>query len=294
MSFRSMSWKFQGALSCSLASLTSLKGHGTCKLDDRSSHSQESKWFSLDVPLPGEKQPLQWLQRRSIVADGAGVHIGPTARKTVEHLWSVKLMGDDGNTRVGWKSKTVLDMNCGSGYVAVALARWGASVVGSDLSLDALSLAEANVKRLVPRRGQVKLCRLDYSDSELCSQMHQRFGPFDVIVAVDCVLAAPTLGGIWQETASISLNPNEILGATQQLAGESTDVILVVVDRAGDVKATAQALIEKRRWIELLDSPMEIGLQDDASLPNATVFHFRWKKKLGSGGDITQKLWAYM
>merc|ERR1711879_1093637 len=88
--------------------------------------------------------------------------------------------------------------------------------------------------------------------------------------------------------------PGPLLDATRELGCGGAEVVLVVVDRAGDVAETARALLDRRRWLHMISTPREIAVvkDDRRSCDNGsdalTVFHFRWKEQLGLGGANAQ------
>lgn len=262
-------------------------------------HSQQSQRVLCEYGVAGEPSLELW-ESRFVFLDGAGSHVWPAARCLVAHLQSTSLgtsTGAQESTRGSapstWRGRRVLELGCGCGFVATALARWGVSVVAADMNPEALLLAEANASRNLKDQNELRLRHLDWTDLGACAQMREEFGPFDAIVVSDGVLVVPPSGPMWRlagiADSMISL-PGPLLDATRELGHAGTDVIIAVADRAGDVTETARALLERRHWLEIVDLPRD-KLADDGSTV-VTIFHIRWKVQMGRGAEVTRKLWA--
>merc|ERR1712203_58236 len=114
-------------------------------------------------------------------------------------------------------------------------------------------------------------------------------------------MGAPPAGAMWHHAGvaeALTSQPAPLLDATRVLAhggrhdGTGAEVLLIVVDRAGDVKETARALLDRRHWLDLIGPPKDIAVEGSASSIPATLFHFRWKETAGLGGDVTRTLWS--
>ena len=60
-----------------------------------------------------------------------------------------RISADDLPARLGWPTGTVLDLGCGTGTAGGALRRAGASVVGADLSVPCLQVAQRRLDAVV-------------------------------------------------------------------------------------------------------------------------------------------------
>ena len=113
------------------------------------------------------------------------------------------------------RPRSALDLGCGSGILAVAMARtWKVPVVAADIDPEAVRVARANLRR----NGVTALAWVVASDG-LRAAAIRRAGPFDLIVAN--LLAGPLIrlaGGIAGALAE---------GGTAVLSG------LAEADRAG-------------------------------------------------------------
>jgi len=239
--------------------------------------------------------PLEMWEGKFVFLDGVGVHVWPAATCVANHLRSLRLAADSGPSfdertdegevqcepAAGWQGRRVLELGCGCGLVSVLLARWGAEVVATDANRAALALAEANAARHLKEPERVQLHELNWDDTAACAKFVEEKGPFDVIIICDG--DNPCVG---QELRS---PPGPLLEATRALSAGGTEVLLAVAERAGDIAATARALLERRRWLDLASLPYDLVTGNGA---NVTVFHFRWRPQVGAGGETTRKLWA--
>jgi len=167
--------------------------------------------------------------------------------------------------------------------------------VAIDMNPAALALAEANAARNLREPRQLQLRSLDWGDAAACSRLHKEFGPFDAIVISDGVLALPPSGPMWhtgRDAEDLASPPGPLLDATRLLGAGGADVILVVAERAGDVAETARALLDRRRWLEMVSLPQDLVTADGSTA--VTVFRFRWRREAGAGGENVRRLWAAM
>ncbi|CAK0904058.1 unnamed protein product [Prorocentrum cordatum] len=72
--------------------------------------------------------------------------------------------------------------------------------------------------------------------------------------------------------AAVAAPPEALLNATRELGPAGPEVVLAVVDRGGDVQATARALLERRHWLQLVDLPRQLPAKDGGAA--VTIFHF--------------------
>ena len=81
-----------------------------------------------------------------------------------------------------WKDRVVLELGCGVGAPALALARCGASVVATDISEAALALAAENTNVTAENtNGTVVTRRLDWDDDDALREVLAE-GPFFAVV----------------------------------------------------------------------------------------------------------------
>eukprot|EP00747_Dinoflagellata_sp_TGD_P081831 gnl/TRDRNA2_/TRDRNA2_161463_c0_seq1.p1 gnl/TRDRNA2_/TRDRNA2_161463_c0~~gnl/TRDRNA2_/TRDRNA2_161463_c0_seq1.p1 ORF type:complete len:209 (-),score=26.17 gnl/TRDRNA2_/TRDRNA2_161463_c0_seq1:32-658(-) len=172
-----------------------------------------------------------------------------------------------------WRNWKVLELGCGCGLAAVYLGYWGATVVATDTSSVALELAEENARYHLARSNRPYFVRLDWTDLDACARLRDKFGPFHAIVASDCVLASSRTGPQWGAQGISALPPGPLLDATRVFGCDGAEVIIVVADRVGEVAQTAEALIERRRNLEILSMPQDVIADGGGKV---TVFHFRW------------------
>lgn len=234
--------------------------------------------FVREYKLPtGER--LKFVEGLFLFAEGSGVRVWPASMLLLLHLARIGADGEADETKsLGpnvWRGRRILELGCGCGLASVGLALWGSEVVAADESAAALSLAAVNAELHLGKEHRLQLCRLDWSDLDSCVQLRQQFGPFDAVVAADCVLAQPPSGVMWRRAGVGACPPEPLIEATRVLtADRGGHVVLVVTDREGDIRETARALFERRKEIELLAFPKEESLEDGSS---AAVFHFRWR-----------------
>lgn len=256
----------------------------------------DGSWVCRVHQIPGGPSLQLWEGGR-VFADGAGVHIWPAAELLVKYLsyaWddpdalpskdaSVRHKTDSETTsKYQWKGRKVLELGCGCGFVALSLAIHGADVVAVDSNEKALRLAGANLADHLDKGNQPVLRYLDWGDEAACEQLRKEFGPFNAIVAADCVLVDAGAGPMWRSLGMQPYPPEQLLEASRCLATCDdqcdTEVVVLVVDRSGDVAATAQALVQRRQEIELVALPAGAALEGGGA---ATVFHFRWRERKG-------------
>lgn len=253
---------------------------------------------------PGCVEPLELLEGRFVFADGAGVHIWPAGGALLEYLRGVGTNSDaasasEATAREGagseasWRGKRVLELGCGCGFVSAALARWGCEVLATDVHDKALELASANAELCAREGAGFRVRRLDFSDPAACARLREDLGPFACVVACDCVLATPPSGPMWRSgaasAAAVAAPPEALLDATRVLVPAGAEVVLAVVDRGGDVQATARALLDRRHWLQLVSLPVALPATEGGTA--VTVFHFRWKGVRGAGGEAAAALW---
>lgn len=118
---------------------------------------------------------------------------------------------------VGWR---ILDAGCGSGQLAVELARRGADVLGVDLSAQMISHAGEALPR-IEGKGSVRL--------ESGDMLSPGLGKFDAVVAMDSLIHYPArdveraVAGLARRTARkivFTLAPRTHLLAAMHLAGK--------------------------------------------------------------------------
>jgi SAM-dependent methyltransferase len=81
-----------------------------------------------------------------------------------------------------WQGKVILELGCGVGAAALALARCGASVVAADISEAALALAAENTNVTAENtNGTVVTRRLDWDDDDALREVLAE-GPFFAVV----------------------------------------------------------------------------------------------------------------
>ena len=81
-----------------------------------------------------------------------------------------------------WQGKVILELGCGVGAAALALARCGASVVATDISEAALALAAENTNVTAENtNGTVVTRRLDWDDDDALREVLAE-GPFFAVV----------------------------------------------------------------------------------------------------------------
>jgi len=264
------------------------------------SRDLDSRWILREHCVTGGP-PVKLLESRFVFVDGAGAYVWPASRCLASYLWHRDPDTQSGDAREPlevsqstWRGCSILELGCGCGYLCVVLARWGAKVLATDCNSGALALAKANAALHNQNESmQLQLQALDWTDLEACAQLRKDAGPFDAIVISDGVLVVPPSGAMWHQAGDaermVSL-PGPLLDATRLLGYPSAEVILAVVDRAGDVQETARALLDRRHWLEIVGFPRDL-LADDGST-KVTIFHFRWKNRPDVGSDVTRKLWS--
>lgn len=264
--------------------------------------------------IPGDP-PLKVWESRFVFVDGTGCRVWPATACLAAYLRATGLNSDawggmeaapEGGKRVDWRGRRVAELGCGVGALSIALAQWGCErVVAVDTSLKALALAKRNLEveqgsasasSASAARKAVTLHRLDWHDVTACQDLRKDLGPFDAIVVADGVLVGPP-GPMWLrgeggvEAAPLASMPGPLLDATRELAHGGTEVVLAVTDRCGDTRETARALLARRHLIELVSTPQVVPqAQNDRGSP-VTIFHFRWKERAGTGGEVTRQLW---
>lgn len=262
-----------------------------------------SRYTLREYQLPGAGAQVRMLEGRFVFADGAGVCTWPAAHCMLSFLGPTGLRDEsEAPTPPGppsrisskpWHGRRVIELGCGCGLVSLALAHWGATVVGIDSNRAALTLAAANAARNLEDGARPHFLDVDWNDRRACASLREKFGPFDAIVVSDGVLVAPPSGAMWRFECGDDMvsPPGPLLDATAALGGGDTEVILAVVDRASDVAETARELLDRRHFLELVSPPRRVCAGASAV---AMVFHFRWTQEAGLGGEVVRKLWSAM
>lgn len=222
--------------------------------------------------IPGFKESIKVWEGTRPFAQGSGVRTWPAAFFLLSYLQ--EHVTDSGKTsKQFWQKRRVLELGCGCGLVALALASQGAGVTAVDSSENVLELCAASRKDLPSKAaGQTAFQLLDWRDAEACQKLVEDQGPFHFVVAADCVLAHEPVGPMWRAVGAEACPPESLLEATR-LLGKGAEVVLVVTDRVGDVAKTAQALLRRHRELEILALPRDEVLEGPS---HCTVFHFRW------------------
>lgn len=127
----------------------------------------------------------------------------------------------------------VLDAGCGTGRIAIELARRGLAVVGVDLDVVMLAQARANAPHLDWRLGDLASIALDY--------------PFDAVLLAGNVMVYLTPG---TEAATIAnmarhLKPDGLVVAAFELPAPSWSKLTL---KAYDQQAAAAGLTRIERW----------------------------------------------
>ncbi len=110
---------------------------------------------------------------------------GPSERE-------LRLLGDV-------KGKRVLELGCGTGANAVALAQQGAVVIGSDTSDDRLAAARA--------RGDAAEVRVDWHHGDLADLAFLRADSIDLVVSISTLSEVDDIARVFRQVERV-LKPN--------------------------------------------------------------------------------------
>eukprot|EP00933_Yihiella_yeosuensis_P052848 TRINITY_DN50980_c0_g1_i1.p1 TRINITY_DN50980_c0_g1~~TRINITY_DN50980_c0_g1_i1.p1 ORF type:complete len:309 (+),score=58.56 TRINITY_DN50980_c0_g1_i1:80-1006(+) len=241
----------------------------------------DSPWMLREHVVPtqvGEAKLTIW-EGKHVFLDGTGVRTWPAAKFLLSYLLRPQ---DFGCQSRKFSKLRVLELGSGCGLVALSLGRLGAKITAVDDSPVALALASENRAKVEKDEGiSLDVCfrRLDWKDLEACERLVEESGPFDLIISADCVLSSTPPGPMWRQSESTSAAmispPEPLLESTRVLSrAGSTEIVLLVTDRTGDVAATARALLQRRWALEVLELPKERVLEGGSC--RTTIFHFRW------------------
>mmetsp|Transcript_13503 Transcript_13503/g.28160 ORF Transcript_13503/g.28160 Transcript_13503/m.28160 type:complete len:429 (+) Transcript_13503:1-1287(+) len=192
------------------------------------------------VRLAGRDVIIRQHRRREEERIGTGGVLWEAAIALADHV---------GRSRAAaWRGRRVLELGAGTGLVAIALALEGAEVLATDGNPRVLEGAGQNAASVgaFPAPGRVELGVFDWN-SPADLQKVQEAGPWDAIVGSDLVY--PGNAGR-RCVESNSANPPAdatLLKLLASLAGASTEVVLALKDRTGEVGRFVQAA-ESAGW----------------------------------------------
>ena len=137
---------------------------------------------AVELPLLHEPRvKLWWPALDDVVAiaqDSSEPYDAPTTLWPAGAVLAHALASDCAS----WKDRVILELGCGVGAAALALARCGASVVATDISEAALALAAENTNVTAENtNGTVVTRRLDWDDDAALREVLAE-GPFFAVV----------------------------------------------------------------------------------------------------------------
>eukprot|EP00405_Crypthecodinium_cohnii_P043928 CAMPEP_0206571586 /NCGR_PEP_ID=MMETSP0325_2-20121206/27728_1 /ASSEMBLY_ACC=CAM_ASM_000347 /TAXON_ID=2866 /ORGANISM="Crypthecodinium cohnii, Strain Seligo" /LENGTH=403 /DNA_ID=CAMNT_0054075607 /DNA_START=394 /DNA_END=1602 /DNA_ORIENTATION=+ len=184
------------------------------------------------VRLPsGQDIVIRQHQRREKEKIGTGGVLWESAIVLADYVARNGTMTSGGP---GWKGRKVLELGAGTGLVAIALALQGSEVVATDGNAKVLDGAAVNIEGIGETPGTVKLEVFDWNSEEDLKRI-QQMGPWDAIVGSDLVY--PGNAGRHCVASNATTHPADatLLRIFDELAGPSTQVILALKDRTGEV-----------------------------------------------------------
>ena len=156
-----------------------------------------------------------------------------------------------------WQGKVILELGCGVGAAALALARCGASVVATDISEAALALAAENTNGTVAtdvsgatpalaaenaKNGTVVARLLDWDDDAALAAAVAEHGPFFAVVGAALKLEVWPVGRL--DAVLGVLDPTVVVLAHAWADGDDDDILGDVWRRAASFAGAAVGLEE--------------------------------------------------
>ena len=138
-----------------------------------------------------------------------------------------------------WQGKVVLELGCGVGAVALALARCGASVVATDISEAALALTAENTNGT---NGTVVTRLLDWDDDGALVAAVAEHGPFFAVVGAALKLEVWPVGRL--DAVLGMLDPTVVVLAHAWADDDDDDILGDVWRRAASFAGAAVGLEE--------------------------------------------------
>ena len=141
-----------------------------------------------------------------------------------------------------WQGKVILELGCGVGAAALALARCGASVVATDISEAALALAAENTNVTAENtNGTVVTRRLDWDDDDALREVLAE-GPFFAVVGAALKFEAWPAGRL--DAVLGVLDPTVVVLAHAWADDDDDDILGDVWRRAASFAGAAVGLEE--------------------------------------------------
>jgi len=137
-----------------------------------------------------------------------------------------------------WKDRVVLELGCGVGAAALALARCGANVVATDISEAALALTAENTNGT---NGTVVTRLLDWDDDDALREVLAE-GPFFAVVGAALKFEAWPSGRL--DAVLDLLDPTVVVLAHAWADGDDDDILGDVWRRAASFAGAAVGLEE--------------------------------------------------
>ena len=137
-----------------------------------------------------------------------------------------------------WKDRVVLELGCGVGAAALALARCGANVVATDISEAALALTAENTNGT---NGTVVTRLLDWDDDDALREVLAE-GPFFAVVGAALKFEAWPSGRL--DAVLDLLDPTVVVLAHAWADGDDDDILGDVWRRAASFAGVAVGLEE--------------------------------------------------
>jgi len=193
-------------------------------------------------------------------------------------LWEAAIVLADYISRrrdyFSWPGKRVLELGCGTGLVAIALAAEGAQVWATDGNPKVVQCAGQNVQGVGDLPGHINLEVFDWNSNDDLRRI-QAAGPWDVILGSDLVY--PGNAGRRCVASNDDRPPADVtlLSLLGSLAGYETQVVLALKDRTGEVGRFVDLVVNRHDTWRLMQAPRETIMPEFRTLPALAMLHLQ-------------------
>jgi len=149
--------------------------------------------------------------------------------------------------------KRILDLGCGGGQAAIAMARAGAVAIGVDISLEQLAYA----RRILEQEENV---RVELKHGDLTELAFQRADSVDIVFSAFALQFVPDLNRVFRQVHRVLNNHGLFVFSVPHPFVAMTGAATAVLDRPGQLSLDPEPVALKRSYFD--HSPIESQYQD--------------------------------